>query len=552
MATHIVLRNRVWHYYRRVPDEVRPFVELRWWRESLKTGDKREAEARARAIAVQHDQIIADVRGRTPRARFDDLSQRATRLRLKVLDALIAQHAAGFAAMDRGVSLDGAARDAHRAAFRTAAVQHGSMKQFASAEQRTVERDMITNAQARVSGLPPEEQDAVVSAGGVQALHRSAVRERIMLETAQTMKAAVPTKSGADAMTRDIELEIRARQLASRTGLLARLGIEDLGAPDDPNNPRINTAMEQWFAKRKQGEIAVKRHRVSIRRFTELHGNVRMRDITRQVVREYLDAIEKLPDHRRIPTHQRGGLADPGADVPRIAAPTVDRHLVSIKALLTFALEQDWVTTNVATGLRAPRDTRPKASRRRAFTLEERKKFLATVVAEDGPDSDRAWFVRLTAYTGARLEEIAQLGRKNIKSVDGIWVVEIDDLEGRQIKEEPRLVPIHHAILDDFLAWHQKGTGDQLFESFRLKGGRFGKKLSGDMARLMDRAGLTDTRLTFHSLRHTLRQQMIKAGIDDAVRREIMGHAARDAHEGYAAADLETIAREFAKLPELF
>jgi hypothetical protein len=256
---YLVRRQGIFQYRRWVPPDVRPFVSAEWWKISLRTGDKAEAEREARARAVQHDQIIADVRGRSPRARFDDLNQRTTQLRLRVLDALTAQHAAGFAAMERGASLNGAALETHRTAFRKAAGQHGAMKHFALSEQRAVERYMFRSAEARVSGLSPEEQDAVVSAGGVRALHRSAVRERIMLDAARTMKVAGPKKTGQEARLRDAELIVQEGELASRAALLARLGIEDLGAPDDPQNPRINTAMEQWFAKRKQGEIAVKR-----------------------------------------------------------------------------------------------------------------------------------------------------------------------------------------------------------------------------------------------------------------------------------------------------
>ena len=144
------------------------------------------------------------------------------------------------------------------------------------------------------------------------------------------------------------------------------------------------------------------------------------------------------------------------------------------------------------------------------------------------------------------------MARKNIKCVDGVWIVEIDDLDGRAIKEEPRQIPIHPAIRDDFLLWFNAGKSDQLFASFRKKGGRFGNKLSGDMARLMDRAGLIDPRLVFHSLHHTSKREMIRAGIDDEVRRAILGHAPRDAHEDYAGPDLETLAREFARMPALF
>ena len=68
----------------------------------------------------------------------------------------------------------------------------------------------------------------------------------------------------------------------------------------------------------------------------------------------------------------------------------------------------------------------------------------------------------------------------------------------------------------------------------------------------MDRAGLIDPRLVFHSLRHTLKREMSNARIDPDVRRIILGHAPKDAHDGYAGHSLGAVAEEFARLPALF
>src|SRR5205085_643883 len=139
---------------------------------------------------------------------------------------------------------------------------------------------------------------------------------------------------------------------------------------DDPQNPRLATATELWFETKKQGDTATKRHRVAVRRFVELFGDIPVRDITRQMVRDYVDRISNLADHRKLPADQRGGLAD-AEGLPRVSAKTTERHLVSIKALLTFCTSQGWTSENVATGLSPPKDIRRKASKRRAFTREE-------------------------------------------------------------------------------------------------------------------------------------------------------------------------------------
>ena len=144
------------------------------------------------------------------------------------------------------------------------------------------------------------------------------------------------------------------------------------------------------------------------------------------------------------------------------------------------------------------------------------------------------WFVRIAAYTGARAEELAQLARSNVRPVDGVWVIEVDDLDGRNVNttDSVKQVPLHPAIRDAFVAWVQSGQGARVFASLRMdKDGRFANNVSGDFARLMDRAGLPDPRLTLHSLRHTLKREMSNARLDPDVRRIILGHAPADAHD---------------------
>ena len=192
------------------------------------------------------------------------------------------------------------------------------------------------------------------------------------------------------------------------------------------------------------------------------------------------------------------------------------------------------------------------------MTREERIQFLNRAVAEYGEDSDRVWLIKLAAYTGTRLEEVAQLSRKNVKQVDGIWIVEIDDLEGRKLKNESsvRNVPIHSAIRADFLAWLKKTDTpkrDRVFMSFKERDGKFATSLSGDMARLMDRAGLSDPRLVMHSFRHGLKTALADSQVEGEYRRVILGHKPNDVHSAdYERPSIATIAREFAKMRPLF
>lgn len=547
---HLVNRNGVFHYRRRVPADIEPHVGQRWWKRSLATGSQREAETRARDMAVKHDALIVRLRGLPAADRYAALQRTLD-------DAREGLQAAAEA--DRWRSEQQPVTPARSLATARAGQDALQLFEAASSVAEKLKRVMLAAAEQRLDTLPEAERAAVRQSGGIEAFFEQIRAATQALESSRNGVTLRKALGGATRVDDEEEavLKVRTRHVAKDQQTLVKLGLgtDDDDGFEEPNNPRIKTATEQWFIERKQGLDAVKRHRVSINRFVELHGNVPVGGITKQMVRDYRNAIEKLADHRKVPADKRGGLFDPGVDVPRVAAPTVERHLISIKALLTFCIEQDWLAANAATGLRAPKDTRPKASKRRSFTREERNKLLVHAVEEYGEDADITWLVKLGAYTGCRLEELAQLARTNVRLIDGVWAVEIDDLDGRHVKTDDsvKTIPLHPAIRDDFISWVQSGTGRRVFTSFVADDkGRYANELSGAFGRLMDRAGLTDPRLVFHSLRHTLKREMSNARIDPDVRRVILGHAPKDAHDGYDGHSLEAIAEEFARLPPMF
>jgi len=510
---YLVRRNGVFHYRRQVPSDVQADVGKCWWKISLKTGSLREAEETARSQAVAHDKLIATIRGTNDRSRLMALE---TRLRGK-----------------RAENEGDPSRELTSLVWATFELEHNMReKQYAE-------------AQSRLASLSTAERLLVEGHGGLEGFLSDATGE-----------------VNSTYVRDPIEKEVRLRRLEPKAALLRKLGIDRHRAVlattnAHSKNPPVTDAVDAWLKDKKQGPSSAARHRVAINRFVELNGNITVQQITREMVRDYRAAIENLADQRCLPAKKRGGMTDgerDGVPLPRVSAKTVERHLISIKAFLTWCVEQEFVAANVATGVKPPKDTRPKASKRRAFERPELKTLLARVIEEEGTDCDKAWFVRLCAYTGIRLDEAAQLPRKNVRQLDGVWIVEIDDLDGRRVKTETSIkqVPLHPAIRDSFVEWVQKGDCDRVFSSFKPDSARFVNKLSGDFARLMDRAGLTDPRLVFHSLRHTLKREMTNARVDPDMRRQILGHAPRSAHDQYAGASVSALAEELAKVRPFF
>jgi integrase len=541
---HLVIRKQTYHYRRRVPGDVQALIGQKFWKQSLKTGNFRDAEIRARALGVQHDRIIKGLRELPEieklRLRRDMLERRQVEAVLKITSA------------EKGERWEATTK--HRAAAR----RFHNERIDAEEAVKGVLASTVEGGSATLDELNALE---------LERLHEPVIRAALKGQPFgdnqpphfKTMHAHYSELSDSQRKRALEKIEDRAALRPAREQRLREKlkPIEQTSffneIRDDPNNPRIQTAAELWYATKKQGAAAVKRHRVAVRRFVELFENVPVREITRQMVQDYIDRVANLADHRKLPSDQRGGLAD-FEELPRISAKTVERHLVTVKAFLTFCKSKGWIVENVASGVPPPKDARPKASKRRSLTREERHQVLARSVEENGENGDITWLIKLAAYTGCRLEELAQLARTNVKQVDGVWVIEIDDLDGRNVKSDSgvRMVPLHPAIRDDFVKWVKEGRGERVFMSFKTEHGRYANRLSGDFGRLMDRAGLSDPRLVFHSLRHGLKRAMSDARLDIEARRAILGHATKDAHGEYEGHSLAALADELARVPVLF
>ena len=307
-------------------------------------------------------------------------------------------------------------------------------------------RTTLKEAEAKLPSLTAAEHKRVESEGG---LHSFGIHYLVERDKLRMLKA----KKRNDQDSKFV-IEGRQRDIQER-GRLAKLGVCLRNQRERSKAPASAMTLDPWFAAREQGVSAQRRHRVAMRRFIELHGDLPVSDITRQHVKEFMAAIEGLADHRRLPAKQRGGLSDPGEDVPRVSAKTVERHLVSIKALLRFAVEQEWCSVNVADAIRPPKDTRSKASKRRPFTLEERRAVLARAAEEAGENSDMASLIKLGAVPVLDWKNCASSPWPSCANTSGSNALRLTTVMGAS--EEPWQRPHHSTAHGRPRCLHREG-----------------------------------------------------------------------------------------------
>lgn len=215
----------------------------------------------------------------------------------------------------------------------------------------------------------------------------------------------------------------------------------------------------------------------------------------------------------------------------KLSPVTVNKHLQAYSALYSWAVKRKEVQENHFGDLMD--DVSKAKQKRKSFEQGEVQRILNAVMKED-KKLFRKWGVLLAFYTGARLNEIAQLSVSDIQKLDGLWCVSFTDEAGQQrLKNEAskRIVPLHPVLLElGFLKYVQTLRKDgRLFpELTYCKVNGYGRNLGRWFnENLLDKQlGLTSSGLVFHSIRHTVMQELRNKGVQTSEIQAIVGHAA--------------------------
>lgn len=243
---------------------------------------------------------------------------------------------------------------------------------------------------------------------------------------------------------------------------------------------------------------------------------------------------------------------------------TIQKEHGAIRAMLTIAEHEEWITSNPARGTLLPEVGGKKV---RSYTPEECRLIFASPVFAKGDrptgcKGDAAyWIPLLMLHTGARREEICQLTTDRVKATEGVHFVEIDpiDDEGRlKTDESKRAIPVHAQLLElgflDFVGDRIKQGGRQLFPELKPNArGQYGAKW-GDWWRLYIRGevGITDERISpAHSFRHLFITECRRLAFREDYERALVGHvrgSRKDAHDGYGEHLVPSLAAELNRI----
>jgi integrase len=420
-----------------------------------------------------------------------------------------------------------------------------------------------------VARLTRDEREVVEAAGGLNALRDQTVgKPKAAYLSEMGLKAEVALNrtvrdmfaseqegaSRAELAAEGIDLDELQEQIAEadarlsvlRKRLTRNLEILRKGAAapdpelsdDTPETIDLRTVLRRWADERKAPAQHVQQYEYAVNRFHELFDKpLPLTAITKAHLREFKDAIGKLPrstraDLRKARLRRAISLADKEG-LARIDERTVRKHILALATLLNHAVGWGYIESSPALGLRfvKPRAKVSSESRRLGFTPEQLRTLDESLSREYKVTDDDRWIPILCAYQGCRLEEACQLLKSDVREQsDGTWVIRItDEHETQKVKNRSsvRTLPIHQALIQrGFIEHVKRSAGPLVFASLRPDkrgrlGGPYGKRFS---RHLRKRAKITDSNLSFHSLRHSWKTAARNAELTEEIQAAIMGH----------------------------
>ncbi len=181
-----------------------------------------------------------------------------------------------------------------------------------------------------------------------------------------------------------------------------------------------------------------------------------------------------------------------------------------------------------------------KKDKRKAQSSKARKPYTSEDLAlifnpdvylKNREKPDDFWLPLLALFSGARISELCQLALTDVRQVDGIWSISINDEDYKELKTPAarRIIPVHPQLLSlGFLDYVEdaKPFGGMLFPHLTADPmGNFSATPSERYsAYLRKTVGIVDTRKVFHSYRFTANDALKQHGVSEETRSQFIGH----------------------------
>ncbi|GAC1340959.1 MAG: tyrosine-type recombinase/integrase [Acetobacteraceae bacterium] len=500
---HVQRRGGIYHLRVRIPGDLRARLDRREVRKSLQTRCPLEAKAKAAVAYARVQHALAEIR----------LSVEEDQA------AIIAVLQAALNEAEEVIDLQ----------------QRVGEKKASAAERKALTAALeVMEAQRRVL----ERQREALAKLGIAAEDISDWAERVR-------------DGGVVAQAHEATAALEA--MFQRAGLATKL----------TQSPRVLEFFEADYIKEKSLQEDGRKHMMNyIRLFARITGNLRLNEYTRKDVVEYVRTLERLKwtlgKDPRDNTLTIEALVRQSEGKRCFGATTVEKHLTHVRGLMLTALGYHRYSSEVdVKKVFAPVPLSkfvPPPQTRSIWQIEQLNRLFASPIwsgTGSGPCDfpqrhvagphiyrDAYWWLPIIAlYTGARLEELAQLHHADLKrDKNGIPYLDINKEGVRRLKNvgSVRVIPLHSALIEfGVLELFKPGTKGLVFPHLKRHGIKkaLGGRYTIHWTRYRRSIEIYEEMLDFHSFRHTFITRLGEVEAPGLKIARIVGHVQADPDE---------------------
>ena len=247
------------------------------------------------------------------------------------------------------------------------------------------------------------------------------------------------------------------------------------------------------------------------------------------------------------------------------AKTTNDIYLSTVRSMLKWAHDEELLPENVAATVRQPKPRKQRA-RDPGYSDGEALAILkASRAYHAKPDAfgvirekeqsvaAKRWVPLLCAFAGARVGEMLQLRKEDVRQEGDRWVIRITPEAGTMKAGHFRDVPLHSQVIALGFVDHVKAaTSGPLFHGSAdpAKAVSAARAQSNKIAAWLHQAELVPDGLQpSHAWRHRFKGQARELGLDMRITDAIQGHAGKSAADDYGDVSLIAKARVIDALP---
>ncbi|MBV6784526.1 site-specific integrase [Xanthomonas campestris pv. uppalii] len=321
-----------------------------------------------------------------------------------------------------------------------------------------------------------------------------------------------------------------------------RSASQDL-ANQAPNALMLSKAMADHLrdlagARLHQKTVLESRH--TLRLFAGIIGmDVPVASLTQDHVRAFFEGVRywpsnatKRPLYRDLSVPDVIKLAKKNEE-PEPAAWTMAKHRQRLSVFLVSLVEGKHLAVNPLAGIRAI-STPDSEDTGSPFTDAELKAIFDPVEFPKWASKyPHRWFGPILGlYSGARVNEIAQLRLEDIDTIDGVpgfFVRKIGKKQSIKNKHSRRFIPLAQPVIDcgflDYVKEARQAGVERLFPDLPNSTGLgYGRQLSRQFSVYIKRQGVSEKGQGFHGFRHTIASKLDEAGVSASAIGALTGH----------------------------